>query len=219
MRPTPLTLLLFTAITLPGRALDLPPLSLRQPELPPLKPIANVSLRPMGGPPLALPAFPWVCVYVDGFWPDKPPPPIDGLIELFGSRENYALALAAERIELTLLKAKPAATSSPENYLEIAESALSPADMGTLIGTLTSDATYDWREEYYFFEPPAPVYRFRVKFWSGHEVVMLDLSLRDTWTRVVKNGREVAGQSFVNGRQAIESLLERHFPDDVGRSR
>lgn len=139
------------------------------------------------------------------------PPEIHGLIDLFGGPENYAAALAAERVEVIVLQ--PVKSDDTTRYDELSGFPLSDEDAAILRAVLTSDGTYDWSEGYPDFDDPE--YSFRVKLRSRGRVVTVDLSMSEGIARVVIGGREVARQHFTFGYDTIASLLERHFPNSV----
>jgi hypothetical protein len=141
--------------------------------------------------------------------------PVDGLIDLFGSAENYGSAVSADRVEIIVLKGRIKGSADVSSYDEVAGFTLSDEDAATLRATLTCDATYDWREEFLDDPDEAPTYSFRVKLRSAKQEVVVDLSMSRGIARVAQNGREVAKQRFEFGYETVASLLDRLFPRGV----
>jgi len=140
---------------------------------------------------------------------------VDGLIDLFGNSENYVSAISADRVEIFVLKARTTRLGEVSGYDELAGFPLADDDAAILCATLTCDATYDWRVQY--FDDDTPDYSFRVKLRSREQVVSVDLSMLRGVARVIIDGREVARQSFAFGYETVAALLENHFPHCVER--
>lgn len=199
------------------RAPDLSDLSLRvaDPAVP-MQPVAEWNPPPTGGMSLTVFNRTTTCYLVCG-GPFEPLRAVDGLIELFGSTDNYASALAAERIELVVLQSRKAVLGEPLGYKELGGISLAADEAAVMRAAVTSDTAYDWREVQ--SDDDAPEYAFRVKLRSRDRVVIVDLSMAPMTARVVVAGREVARQSFAFGYETVVPLLERHFPGGVDRRR
>jgi hypothetical protein len=224
MRAVSIIPILWVAISVPGCHVEHSRTSLRLPDLRPICLIpsdAKLALLPthVSSPSLGLLCggargnrilFFGGCV---GF--EEPPPPraVDGLIDLFGSTENYVSAISADRVEIFVLKARNTDSGEVGGYDELAGFPLADDDAAILCATLTCDATYDWREQY--FDDDTPDYSFRVKLRSREQVVSVDLSMSRGVARVMIDGREVARQSFAFGYETVAALLENHFPHCV----
>ena len=141
-------------------------------------------------------------------------PPVDGLIDLFGTPSEFITARFADQIELVVLKSKTAGALDPKEYLEVESKNVVGADLDSLRFLLTSDISYKWREDSFPFDEYFD-YRFRVKFRRQQQVVTMDLCLEKRTVRVVKNGGAIAWKSFEFAYDGVATVIERIFPGET----
>jgi hypothetical protein len=133
---------------------------------------------------------------------EEPRVPVYGLIDLFGSVDDFRVALAADTVEVVELK--PSRTGAPaEEYVESAVT-LSAIDSAVVRAILTYDASYSWRDG----SDSDTQYAFRVKLRKAGRVVTVDLSLSSRTARVVKAGSVVASSSIEFGYEFLAAVIE-----------
>lgn len=130
---------------------------------------------------------------------------IDGLIDLFGGTENLAIALAADRVELTPLQRVDDPGLQSTTYTEGKILVLNVDDAALLRRLITSDSSYYWPDDY----DCMPNYAIRVKFHHRDKWVGVDLCFACRTLRIVRDGREIAEKNFALGYAAIKTLIER----------
>ena len=138
---------------------------------------------------------------------------IDGLIDLYGGAENLRVAIGADQIELMKLTRKKQYAIEPGDFLEGRGVPLSVEDWALLHATLTSAATFNWKEDY----DCIPSYSFRVKFRQKDRVVSVDLCLACRTLRVVREGREIASKNFEFGFDTIIRVVEHYYPGTIDK--
>jgi hypothetical protein len=139
-------------------------------------------------------------------------PPASGLIDLFGSTDDFESALAAGRIILVELGSAASPWISGE---EIAETAMevSPVDAAILRAALTYDATYNWLQE----PDDGPQYGMRVRFVGASKTIALDLCLPCRTARRTRADVETLAANFEFGFPNVAAVIARYFPRAVER--
>jgi hypothetical protein len=134
-----------------------------------------------------------------------------GLIELFGSVEDFRTALAAEMIEVVKLEAGDAEFSA---FREKAGGAvrLSEQNAAVLKAVLTYDAAYDWEAE----PPLAAREGYRLKFRTRGKVVVLDIFPASRGATALGAGGVARWARFEFGHATVAAIITGHFPGGVG---
>ena len=135
-----------------------------------------------------------------------------GLIDLFGSADEFRTALAADTVVLVELKPTDDLWTAGE---EISATAIevSAVDAATLRAALTYDATYNWQPELY----EVSQYGIRVKFAGAGKTVAVDLCIAGHTARGTKTGGENSVADFEFGFPNVAAVVARYFPRAVGR--
>lgn len=139
-------------------------------------------------------------------WPEAEQP-AHGLIELFGSEENFRSALAAEMIEVVELQPVDAELST---FGERAGGAvrLPEQDAAVLKAVLTYDAAYDWQAE----RPLRTREGFRLKFRTRGKVVALDIFPATRGAAAPNAGPVTRWARFDFGHPTVAATIAAHFP-------
>lgn len=138
---------------------------------------------------------------------------IDGLIDLYGSAENFGIAFSAEHVTLLRITKKRDAEGRPKDFIENKEVALTADDAMALRSILTSDATYNWKEGY----DCVPSYGFRVKFQHKTKTINVDLCFLCRTLRVASDGNEIAENNFEFGYESLIKIIDRYFPGTIAK--
>ncbi len=138
--------------------------------------------------------------------------PALGLIELFGSVEDFALALEADTVELVELwpMSDPAARGVERTARRSAVT-ITPEDAAALRGALTADESYHWDHGTDWVAE----HNLRIKFKKGARSVALDISLAERSARTAQGDAARMTGNFKFGYAAIAQVLKRYIPDMV----
>lgn len=124
------------------------------------------------------------------------------MIELYGGAEPLWAAFSAPRLELSRLVPD---TSVAAGYRETGRLRILPEDIPSLQALLTSDASFNWHQDF----DPTPRYAYRVKFLGGGPLVAVDLCFDCSRVRVVHGEREVAATNFQFTAEALQHIVDR----------
>ena len=129
-----------------------------------------------------------------------------GLIELFGTAEHFATALAARRVEIT--QPLPPGGAARRAGQETPSLTLPPADAALLRDWLTSDASYVWGED--FVELPECLDGARITFHHAGKVATLIVHVAHDVV-VVSPGEPLFLARLAPPPPQLEPLLARWF--------
>ncbi len=197
---------------------ELPKLAVKLPELRPITlPQVTANLQELfPAPPNRFRAIRAGGVIDAGGGPFILPPEYLGIIDLFGGRENYEAALAATRVEVMLLHPANMRSDQVERYREGTSVVLSPSEMGTAIGALTDDASFDWESKSaddYFANPEPLRYELRLKFISPRGVVLFDLCPSERSIRISTAQWESSAQPCPFGYDQVSTVILHRLPE------